>query len=134
MASEVITFTSSEAMAVTWLNGKLGSGVGVATKVPDPRPEKLVKVTATGAHRLDLAYREAQLTFECWATEETDAEDIAELVHAHMKAAEGETINGAFVRRVNTVGGPVNSPDPESQTARYLVTVGVQYRGAALPD
>lgn len=127
MVNELIVFGDAEALAVTWLSSRLDKQVG--TKVPDPRPSQCVKVVATGGTRRDLAYREAQLTFECWADNETDAADLAALVDAHMNAAEAETVNDSFIRKVLHVGGPVNSPDPESNSSRYLVTKGVQYRG-----
>lgn len=132
MANELIAFADAEALAVTWLTGKLGTGVAISTQVPNPRPDKHVKVIAVGARRTDLAYREARLVFECWATNETDASAIAELVDAHMNGAEAETVGGSFIRRVSHVGGPVNSADPESNTPRYLVTKAITYRGAAL--
>lgn len=132
MVNELIIFADSEALAVTWLTGKLGAGAEISTKVPNPRPDKHVKVVAVGARRTDLAYRESRLVFECWATTETAASDLAALVDAHMNGAEAETVNGSFIRKVSHVGGPVNSPDPESNTPRYLVTKAVTYRGSAL--
>jgi hypothetical protein len=131
MASEVIVFPDAEALAITWLTGKIDTVV-TYTKVPDPRPDELIKVTTTGGHRLDLAYREAQLTFECWAEDNVRASEIARAAHAHMHAAAGETVDGAYVRKVVGIGGPVNFPDPESTSARYQFTVGVHCRGAAI--
>lgn len=133
MVNEVIRFGDAEAMAVSWLTGKL-AGVDVATKVPNPRPDLFVKVSRTGGARRDLAYREARLTFECWALNETDASGLAELGYAHMCAAQAETINGAFVRKVTTTGVPVYFEDPVAQRPRYQFTVAIQYRGAPLME
>jgi hypothetical protein len=73
MSNEVIKFGDAEAMAIAWLTGKLGSGVLIHTKVPDPRPPKFVQVVVTGGRRVDLAYRRAQLTFKCWGATEVEA-------------------------------------------------------------
>lgn len=129
---EAIAPGNYEAAAITWLTGKLGTGVAIHTKVPAPRPEKFVKVIRTGGHRLDLAYYEAQLTFECWATNEDDAGDIANLAYGNLFAAAGQEAGSIFIRKVVEVGGIVNSQDPESTTCRYMFTAGVQGRMAVL--
>lgn len=128
MPNEVIAPTDYEALAVTWLTGKLGSGVAIHSKVPKERPAVFAKVIRTGGHRLDLAYHEGQLTFECWAESEIAAEAIAVLAYGHMFALAGDSAGGVFVRRVVEVGGIVNSQDAESQLPRYVFTVGVQAR------
>jgi hypothetical protein len=133
MAGELIQWADAEALAVTWLTGKLGSAT-VGTKVPNPRTAAFVKVVTTGGYRRDRAYIETQLTLECWADTEPAAAALAALVSAHMDAMETETVNGAFVRRVAHVGGPVNSPDPDSNAPRYLVTKTVQHRGHTLNE
>lgn len=125
---EVIAPADYEALAVTWLTGKLGSGIAIHSKVPPTRPAAFVKVIRTGGHRLDLAYHEGQLTFECWGATETAAEAIAKLAYGHMFALAGDSVSGVFVRRVVEVGGIVNSQDPESQSPRYVFTVALQAR------
>jgi hypothetical protein len=134
MSSEVVAFPDAEAVAVAWLAGKLGAGVDTATKVPNPRPPAGVcRVRRTGGPgRIDLVTDDAQLTFECWAATEGAASDIARLAHAHMHAAAGETVAGAFIRKVTDIGGPSNFPDPESDSPRYQFTVGVRLRGDAI--
>lgn len=130
--SEVVAFPDAETVAVAWLDGKLGAGVGISTKVPVPRPPALCKVTRTGgAGRVNLVTDDAQLTFECWGPDEESAADVARLARAHMHAAAGEMVGPAYVRKVFDVGGPSNFPDPESDSPRYQFTVGVQLRGAA---
>jgi hypothetical protein len=132
VANEVIIFGSPEGMAVTWLTGKLGTGVKISTKVPAPRPAKFARVLLTGGPRLDLAYREAQLTFQGWGATETEAEDICNLAYGHIFAVAGETVNGVFVRKVREIGGVVNFEDPESTSPRYQFTVGAACRYVSL--
>jgi hypothetical protein len=125
---EIIAPGNYEALAVTWLTGKLGTGVAIHSKVPKVRPPVFAKVIRTGGHRLDLAYYEAQLTFECWGPDEDQAGALAVLAYGHMFALAGDSVSGIFVRRVIEVGGIVNSQDPESQQSRYVFTLGVQAR------
>lgn len=129
---EIIAPDDYEAAAVTWLTGKLGSGVTIHTKVPDPRPAKFVKVIRTGGHPLDVAYFEGQLTFECWAADEDAAAALAKVAYGQLFAVAGEIVNGMYVRKVVHIGGPTNSQDPESTSPRYLFTAGVQGRMAVL--
>jgi hypothetical protein len=134
MANELVVFRDAEALAVTWGTGKLGTGVAVSTKVPDPRPDRHVKVSVTGSTRRDLAYREARFLFECWALKGQDEEaaDLANLVEGVMHQSEGETVNGSFVRKVETKGGPYYLEDPASGLPRYQVSIAVIYRGYAV--
>lgn len=132
MSNEVIKFGDAEAMAIAWLTGKLGSGVLIHTKVPNPRPAKFVQVVLTGGRRIDLAYRRAQLTFKCWGATEVAASDLCDLTYAQFFAVAGETVGGVTVRRVDEVGAPANVPDPESDLPRYQFTVGAECRGTAI--
>jgi hypothetical protein len=132
VVDQVIAFPDAEATAVTWLTGRLGTGVGVSTRIPNPRPAKLCRVTRTGGVRRDLVTDDAQLTFECWGPTETDAFEICRLARAYLYAAAGQTVGGVFVRKVTDVGGPTNFPDPESDSPRYQFTATVAVRGAAI--
>lgn len=132
MSNEVIVFDDAEAMAIAWLTGKLGSGVGISTKVPLPRPMKFVQVVLTGGRRLDIAYRRAQLTFKCWGATEVEASNLCNLTYAQFFAVAGETVGGITVRRVDEVGAPANVPDPESDRPRYQFTAGAECRGTAI--
>lgn len=130
--SELVAFPDAEAMAITWLTGKLGTGVGISTGVPNPRPAEFVKVTRTGGVQRDIVYDEAQLTFECWGTDEVAAYMLCRLVRAHFANVAGEIVAGVYVRKVIEIGGPANFPDPESTSPRYQYTAGAVCRGAAI--
>ena len=129
---EIIAPPDYEALAVSWLTGKLGTGVAIHSKVPTTRPAVFAKVIRTGGHKLDLAYHEGQLTFECWGATETAAEAVAKLAYGNMFALAGDSVGAVFVRRVVEVGGVVNSQDPETHNPRYVFTVGVQARMTVL--
>lgn len=132
MASEVIAGPDVEALVITWLAGKLGSGVGISTQISNPRPAKLCRVRRTGGFRNDLIADSAQLTFECWGPDEATAFDICRLARAHLEAAAGEFVDGVWVLRVTEVGGPSNFPDPESDSPRYQYTAVLTVRAEAI--
>lgn len=132
MAGEKLAPADVEAMAVTWLAGKLGSGIGIHTDVPNPRPAKFLEVSSAGGLKRDVAYFEGRLVFKAWALNETDAFALAQLAYAHMFDMAGETVNGTYVRKVVEVGGITSSPDPETKLPRYQFTAGPQCRVTVL--
>lgn len=125
--AEAVLFGDLEAVAVAWLNPLLDP-VKVRTEVPNPRPDELVKITLTGGSDPDIVSRWSQLTFECWALESDRASEICRRVAAYVRAIEGETVAGVFVRKVRTVGAPVSFPDPDTALPRYQVTLELNHR------
>lgn len=130
---EVMVFDDVEAMLVDWLTTRLtGYSAGpvvVATKVPNPRPDRFVKVTRTGGHQRDLITDLVQVTVECWAATDPDAADLARLVRAYVWMLAGTEAAGTWVRIVTEVGGPVAFPDPETNNPRYQFTAELNIRG-----
>lgn len=119
---------------MTWLKPRLAP-VRIATKVPSPRPNELVKVSLTGGSEPNRVSEWSQLTFECWALDTDRASDICrEIVKPWIKALTGESVNGVFVRSVRTVGGPVYFEDPETKLPRYQYTAELQHRYVSVGD
>ncbi|MDN5725160.1 MAG: hypothetical protein L0G99_04400, partial [Propionibacteriales bacterium] len=54
-----------ERIVITYLTPRL-DGVWVATKVPNPRPEKLVRVEAAGGPRQNLRQDRSLITVQAW--------------------------------------------------------------------
>jgi len=131
MATEVIVFPDAEALAVTYLKAKM-PGVTVATKVPNPRPSKLIKVTRVGGSKLRLNADSPVLAFECWGSTTVEASDLAKYARAYVNAMAGEKVNGVWVYKVREVGGPANFPDPDSDSPRYQFSVAIDTKGVAL--
>lgn len=127
MASEYVVFGDVEAAVIVWLTPRL-EPVEAGTEVPDDRPTEFVKVSRTGASDSNLVTERAQITFECWAADDVRAGDICRLVKALVKAMNGQTVNGIFVRKVGTVGGPVAFADPETKLPRYQYTAELATR------
>lgn len=128
--TEVIVFTPAELVAVAHLSEVLN--VPVSTRVPATRPPSYVRVVRTGGGRESLVTDRAQLTVEAWAPTELEAAQLAELARAQLFATAGELIGDTWVNRVGEVGGPAYSPDPASETPRYVFTVLLITRGSVL--
>jgi hypothetical protein len=133
MGSEVVIFGDPEAAVIVWLTARLG-GVEVSTNVPSDRPAEFVKVSLTGGGDPNMVTERAQLTFECWAADSVRASEICRMVKALVRAMEGQTVDGVFVRSVRTVGAPVSFPDPATDLPRYQYTAELNCRYQSLGE
>lgn len=122
--AEVLVAPDVEAAAVVYLRARLGMlAAKVATAVPETMPVTMVRVSLTGGSRSGVASDAAQLTVECWAGDAPAASNLARHAQALMFAAAGTVVAGAFVRRVDSVGGVQSFPDPDTNKPRYQFTV-----------
>lgn len=131
MAGEVIAFPDAEALVITYLKTKI-AGVYVSTKIPDPRPTKLIKVTRVGGSKLRLNADSPLLVFECWGSNSVEASDLCRQARAYVDAMAGDTVSGVWVFRVREVGGPAYFPDPDTNSPRYQFSVAIDMKGVAL--
>lgn len=109
---------SSLAIAVAAVQFLVPSDVRVATKVPNPRPKKLVRISRIGGSRSNPVTDQAVLLFECWASSDIAAEELANLVSDSLPSIVGRWFDGSFVRHWRLTFGPVDHPD-ESNQARF---------------
>ena len=107
-----------------------GDTATVGTRVPSPRPARLVRVERIGGARLDRITDRPRLDIHCWAPTEEAASDLVQLVRALTFGMPGW--RGAVVYDVAEVGGPNLLPDPETDTPRYAFAVEVSIRGTEL--
>jgi hypothetical protein len=130
-----IAFPDAEAAIIPHLRDQLvalGMPVPVSGKVPNPVPARHVRVVRTGGLRSNLVMDRARLTFECRdSSGEPGAAALARLVRAIVTNAPGY-MGGAWVDVAAEVGGPASSPDPDTGTPRYLLTVELHIRGSEL--
>lgn len=130
---EVLLTPDAEAAAVTYLRAGLGSlAAKVSTAVPSTMPASMVRVSLTGGSRQNVASDAAQLTVECWAADGPTASNLARQAQALMFAAAGVNAGGVFVRKVESVGGVQNFPDPDTNKPRYQLTVRWHLRSATI--
>lgn len=131
--AELLVSPDVEAAATSYLRAALGPLADrVATSVPATMPNNMVQVSLTGGGRSGVASDSAQLTVECWAATEPSASLLARTAHAYMHAAAWTSAGGVFVRRVETVGGVQNFPDPDTNKPRYQFTVRWHIRPATI--
>ncbi|WP_125458782.1 hypothetical protein [Rhodococcus sp. 1168] len=93
-------------------------GVKVATRVPNPRPKKLVRISRIGGTRSNPVTDQAVLLFECWASSDIEAEELANHVVDSLPSIRGRWFDGSFIRHWRLTFGPVDHPD-ESNQARF---------------
>lgn len=132
---EVVAFPDVEAVLVGWLTVVLpGYGVNqtVSTRVPNPRPAQFIRIQRTGGPRQNIVVDGAQVTYECWDDDATQAAATARIVRAVLLAAHNtETPSGAVIYQTEEFSGPALLPDVSEQP-RYSWTVRHHVRGVAL--
>lgn len=133
--TDPIRFPDAVAVVVDYLTTELaarGDDATVTSKVPDPRPDRLVRVSRTGGPRTSLVSDGAQISVECWDLLEEDAQDLAQTCRALLLVMRGTVQSGVAVYRVSELGGPALLPDPLSNAPRYVFSQQVQMRGELL--
>lgn len=98
-------------------------GLILATRVPDPRPAKWLRIMRTGGPRESMFVDRPQITLEAWAGNEGDAANLLEDARALLNAANGQLFG------VEELGGPANLPDPTTAQIRYTMTLWIRIRG-----
>jgi hypothetical protein len=130
-----LLFPDAVAVTSTYLRAGLaaaGQAVPVVLRVPNPRPDKFVRIQRTGGPEVFTRVMDgAQLTVDCWAATDADAMDLAQLSRKLIHDMAGTVQSGVSVHRVVEFGGPSDLPDPVSESPRVTFTVQVQMRGLA---
>lgn len=130
--SEVVAFPDAEAVCVEYLQAQFaarGDSAKVATKIPAPRPTRLVRVTRVGGGRRNVAQDDATVVVECWDAGEPSAFKLARTARALLGVMD---VPGAFVPQGGEVSGPQFFPDPLTSNPRYQFTVIVRLRAEVL--
>lgn len=96
-----------------------GTGLPVSVTVPNPRPNRFLRVTRAGGRR-DRSVDHMLLIVECWAADSVQAEQDAIAVHTLLLLApDGSDVITAF-----TGATIVDFPDPDPAVSghRFQVT------------
>lgn len=117
-------FDPPEATVLEYLEGV--QSVEVVVTIPDPIPDQLVQLEATGSTEGVVSERQ-MVTFICWGSSRADAADLAEDIRAHMRGC--RQLGGLPVYKVRQIGGPVYRPDPDTKRDRYQFTLEFNVRG-----
>ncbi|MFF9279511.1 hypothetical protein [Streptomyces griseosporeus] len=136
MALPAVTFPDSEQVAVTVLRAALPTGTVVGTEWPDGLMTKLsagvVSVTrGGGASAQRFVTEDVTLDIDVLAATKKQAHDLAQLVRAHLRAAEGTTAGGAQIYTVADISLIWLPHQPDAETApipRYVLVMQMRLR------
>lgn len=134
--AEVVGFDDVVPLAVAYLTAAFAGRsetAHVGSKVPNPRPNRLVRVSAAGgAGRQNLIQDRASLLFECWDTADLAAYDLAKLTRALIDALRDTTAGLTWVADVPSSSRPVFFPDPDTNLPRFQFTAELLIEGAVI--
>lgn len=115
----------------SYLDGATASDVTVATRVPDPRPAKLVQLRLIGWPKQPPVRRIARVAIDAWGADVTDEEGAMALgitVRGLINALIGTTTLGVPVYRVEESAGLHQSEDPQSHIPQGSATYAITHR------
>jgi hypothetical protein len=107
----------------------MGAAVPVGNRVPDPRPDRFVRVRRTGGTRITVVTEAATIAIEAWALDVAGAEDLAQAARSVVHSMARRTIDGVPVYLVDDVGGPAEDADELSDQPVMPFSVAVHVRG-----
>lgn len=120
-------WADAETLAKNYLEAA-NLGVPIATVIPDAdrpggRPARFIRLQSGGSRRRTLVHRDTRITIECWSElGEADAATLAEQIYEVLDEWElVPTFDG-------WQAGPYPQPDPDTGTARYVMTVIIRHR------
>lgn len=108
-----------------------GVTVPVVAEVPDPRPDRFVRVVRIGGARANLITDTPRVVAECWDLSGSGAAEMAAITRAVIGAVAPGYLGTAWIGRVID-RGLAYSPDPDTGIPRYLITVEFVMNGTHL--
>jgi len=127
----VVVFPDAEALTIGFLVDRL-TAVRVTSEWPEDLAEHLPLVAVSrldGRTELRFVLQDATLDVDVLASTKSAAQDLAQLVLAHLLTMPSASIPGATVYSV-TDDALVWVPDPVTEIPRYVLTCTVRYRPA----
>lgn len=128
----VVAFPDVEAVAISYLAGVLAENVTVDSEWPEHLSESLPVVAVSrggGASRLATVTDEPTLDIDVLASTKAEAHDLAQLVRAHLFAAQGRVLPGARIYGVDDTSF-IWLPDEITGTPRYVLVLSLVVRPA----
>lgn len=132
MSLPVVAFPDVEAALVGYLDGVLDAAVG--SEWPEGLPENLPFVAVSrggGAVVTRFVLEDVTVDFDVLGPSKAEAHDLAQLVRAHLFAAEGTTQGGARIYRVDDISLiwlPYMPAEGVASTARYVLVMTLRVR------
>jgi len=132
--TQPVSFGVVEMAVADHLSAKLserGDSTPVFNEVPHQRPARFVLVLRIGGAESNLITDSPRLVAECHDPYGPAAANLADTVRALIKASAPGWAGGMWVDRAN-ISSVVYSPDPATNTPRYLVYAELRTRGSVL--
>lgn len=105
------------------------TGITCGTRIPITLPARFIRTIRTGGNSPTPVTDVARLTFECWNASKVGAERDAQEVRALVLRLAGRSVNGVKIHRVTEIAAPSDSPDLDTDTPRFVLTLEVAFRG-----
>lgn len=135
MAQLLVEFADAELLVAIYLRTQLPlvgwTGITVVTQIPNPRPTQFVLLQRTGGPKRDLVTDSAQISFEAWSNNHTNAHDLMASTRMLVNGLRNSVLQGYAVYRIQEFSGPQNLPDPAVPYPRYIWTAIIDIRGKA---
>lgn len=125
VSAVLIDFIKARVAATDPMAQSFVTGTEVHSKVPDPRPKRLILIRRVGGTSPRLGIDHPLVDVQVWHESDTEADDLTQLVRGWLRQARGT----GPIRGVSENAGPVAIPD-EDGTDRYLLTYDVTLKGA----
>ncbi|MDX3455041.1 hypothetical protein PV396_24390 [Streptomyces sp. ME02-8801-2C] len=135
----IVTFPDAEETACTLLRAALDGGTHIGTEWPDGLLAKLTSGVVSvsrggGASVQRFVTEDVTLDIDVLAATKAQAHDVAQLVRAHLHAAEGTTVGTAQIYTVTDLSLIWLPYEPDAETTlipRYVLVMQMRLR--ALP-
>ncbi|MFH0243592.1 hypothetical protein ACGRHY_14460 [Streptomyces sp. HK10] len=106
----------------------LRAPVPVVSRVPDPRPDRLVQVRRVGGQAEPPVRDAARVDVHCWDPDDAAAMNLALAVRAEVWALSGTSLLGVPCYRVSEFLGPRLDDDPVTGSPRVWATYSLLVR------
>lgn len=130
MAEEVIVYGNPYGAIRTYLMAKTGADAFVANLPPD-RPSRFIVIDPAGGDELSVTHAQRLVMVDTWGATVAEAQRLAELTRAHLKALRNKRVNGVLIYSAAPSGGLVWMPDPDAQVPRFRQNFILTIRGEA---
>jgi ssDNA-binding replication factor A large subunit len=125
--AETLIADDLEAALISYLK-PLSDGLTVATRVPNPRPAKFIRLSRIGGTRRSLVLDQSMIGFWCWAPSTVEASRLARETEGRVYAAEGLKLRQTFIYDVSGIAGVQVTADPDTDVPIGIFTVQVTAR------
>lgn len=132
MSDQVVLFPDAAKVVIDYLADEFDDRDETAVvvgAVPNPRPNKFVRVMRTGGPRINPVVDRPLITVEAWADDPDVAGQLARLSRGLIHAMRGTVQGGVTCYRIDEAAGPADLPDPDSAQSRVTFLVAIGMRG-----